>query len=129
MILDSTFLVDVLRGDHGVDSLVGDVDELGPPFVSSVSAMELYEGIHLADSTERERDTVDDLLDGVTELPFDRACAKRAGRINANLTASGQPIDETDVMIAATALVNDLSVVTRNVDHFARIEGLEVVSY
>ena len=32
-------------------------------------------------------------------------------------------------MIAATALVHDYPVVTRNVDHFERIEGLEVVSY
>lgn len=129
MILDSTFLVDVLRGEGTVEELLGEVDTSGPPFVTSVTIMELYEGIYLAESTERERAIVEELLDGVNEIPFDRACAKRAGQINAELVTTGQPVDETDVMIAATALDYDLPVVTRNVDHFDRIEALDVLSY
>lgn len=53
----------------------------------------------------------------------------KAGTINARLANEGQPIDETDVMIASTALVNGLPVVTRNLDHFERIDDLEVRSY
>ena len=129
MILDTTFLVDILRGEETVGDLVEEVDESGPPFVTTVTVMELYEGIYLADSTERERDVVRDVLDGLEEIPFNRQCAKLAGQLNAELVTSGQPIDETDVMIAAAALVHDLPVVTRNVDHFDRIEGIEVRSY
>jgi tRNA(fMet)-specific endonuclease VapC len=129
VILDSTFLVDVLRGERTVEELLGEVDTSGPPFVTSVTIMELYEGIYLAESTERERAIVEELLDGINEIPFDRACAKRAGQINAELVSTGQPVDETDVMIAATALDYDLPVVTRNVDHFDRIEALAVLSY
>ena len=65
----------------------------------------------------------------MNELSFDRACAIRAGRIGAELTSSGAAIDVTGVMIGATALVHDRPVVTRNVEHFDRIEGLDVVSY
>lgn len=129
MILDSTFLIDVLRGKASVEELLGEVDVSGPPFVTSVTVMELYEGIYLAESTERERAVVEEMLDGINEIPFDRACGKRAGQINAELVAAGEPIDETDVMIAATALDYDLPVVTRNVDHFDRIDGIDVVSY
>jgi len=129
VILDSTFLIDVLRGEGTVEELLGEVDASGPPFLTSVTVMELYEGIYLAESTERERAVVEEMLDGINEIPFDRTCAKRAGKINAELIASGQPVDETDVMIAATALDYELPVVTRNVDHFERIEELEVVSY
>ncbi|TYT62887.1 type II toxin-antitoxin system VapC family toxin [Natrialba swarupiae] len=129
MILDSTFLIDVLRGSSDVAELIEDVDASGAPFVSAVTVMELHEGIHLADSTDDERATVRKLLTDIDELPFDRECAIRAGRINADLVSSGEPIDETDVMIAATALVHDYPVVTRNVDHFERIDGLTVRSY
>jgi len=129
VILDSTFLIDVLRGKASVEELLGEVDVSGPPFVTSVTVMELYEGIYLAESTERERAVVEEMLDGINEIPFDRACGKRAGQINAELVAAGEPIDETDVMIAATALDYDLPVVTRNVDHFDRIDGIDVVSY
>lgn len=129
MILDSTFLIDVLRGSSDVTELIEDVDASATPFVSAVTVMELHEGICLADATEDERANVRQLLTDLNELPFDRECAVRAGRINADLVASGEPIDETDVMIAATALVHDYPVVTRNVDHFDRIDGLAVRSY
>lgn len=129
MILDSTFLIDVLRAERTVGDLVEDVEQSGPPFVTTVTVMELHEGIHLADSSEREHEAVSELLEGLNELPFGRKSAIRAGQINAELVEAGEPIDETDVMIAATALVNDVPVVTRNVDHFDRIEPLEVISY
>lgn len=129
MILDSTFLIDVLRGSSDVAELVEDVDASGASFVSAVTVMELFEGIHLSDASGEERSSVETLLTDLNELPFDRECAIRAGKINADLVAAGEPIDETDVMIGATALVHDRPVVTRNVDHFQRIPDLDVVPY
>jgi tRNA(fMet)-specific endonuclease VapC len=129
MILDSTFLIDVLRGSESVAERIEELDSRGTPFVSSVTVMELWEGIHLADASDDERTAVKGLLTDIDEIAFDRECAMRAGKINAELVADGERIDETDVMIAATALVNDQSVVTRNVDHFERIDGLNVATY
>lgn len=129
MILDSTFLIDVLRGETAVGELITELDTSGTPFVSSITVMELVEGIHLTTVTDRERRAVEQLLAEVHELHFDRECAFRAGRLNAELVSAGEPIDETDVMIAATGLVHDQPVVTRNVDHFERVDGLEVTSY
>lgn len=129
MILDSTFLVDVLRGDEAVTDRLASVDDAGVPFVSAVTVMELAEGIRLADASADERAAVEDLLEKVNEVPFDRSCAFEAGRLNAALVRTGEPIDETDVMIAATALVHEFPVVTRNRDHFDRIDDLEVVTY
>lgn len=129
MILDSTFLVDVLRGNSDVVELEANLDASGTAFVSAVTTMELFEGIHLADATDGERTAVEELLTDVNDLPFDRECAMCAGRISAELTASGEPVHVTDVMIGATALVHERPVITRNVCHFERIEGLDVVSY
>lgn len=129
MILDSTFLIDVLRGEAAVSDLIENIDAAGTPFVSAVTVMELHEGVHLADATEEERARVTELLTGINELPFDRECAVKAGEINAGLVSAGEEIDETDVMIASTALVHGYPVVTRNVDHFERVEGLDIVSY
>lgn len=129
MILDSTFIIDVLRGDESVAERIEALDEQGTPFVSSVTVMELWEGIRLADASDAERAAVEELLTDIRERPFDRECAMLAGEINADLVSAGEPIDETDVMIAATALVADQPVVTRNTEHFRRIDGLEVVTY
>ena len=129
MILDTTFLVDVLRGDSDVTDRLEAVDESGTPFVSAVTMMELAEGIQLADASPAERAAVTDLLENVNEIPFDRQCAMRAGELNADLVTAGEPVDETDVMIAATAVVHGYPVVTRNVAHFERVDDLEVLSY
>ncbi|WP_254523390.1 PIN domain-containing protein [Natrinema caseinilyticum] len=129
MILDTSFLIDVLRGEEAVQDAVRSIDEGATAQVSSVTVMELWEGIHLADSSDRERGVVKNLLGDVRELPFDRACAMTAGEINATLRRDGAPIDDADVMIAATALENDVPVVTNNVDHFERVDDLEIRTY
>lgn len=129
MILDTSFLVDVLRGEETVQDAVRSIDEGGTAQVSPVTVMELWEGIHLVDSSDRERGVVKNLLGDVRELPFDRECATTAGEINATLRQNDAPIDDADVMIAATALVNDVPVVTDNLDHFERIDGLEIRTY
>lgn len=91
--------------------------------------MELAEGIHLADRGERERDAVRSLLSDVRTVPFDTTCATEAGRISATPVRSGQQTETADIQIAATALVHEESVVTRNTSHFDRIERLSVIEY
>jgi len=129
MILDTSFLIDVLRGDQAVEEAMQTVDARGTARISAVTVMELWEGIHLTDATADERASVEELLDDIPEVPFDRDCAKEAGRINATLETDGQPIEPPDVTIAATARVHDRPIVTANVDHFERIDDVEVLTY
>lgn len=129
MILDTSFLIDVLRGNEGVERRLSTVDSSGVAHVTPITVMELWEGVHRSTATEREREQVEELLSGLHEVPFDRDCAMTAGRINASLGEAGQPVDDADVMIAACALVHDQPVITRNVSHFERVDGIEVVDY
>ena len=69
------------------------------------------------------------VLSRVEILAFGEDEARNAGDILAGLERSGLPIGLEDVLIAATARTNGLVMVTRNVEHFERIEGLEVESW
>jgi tRNA(fMet)-specific endonuclease VapC len=60
----------------------------------------------------------------ILPLGFDEAA--KAGEVLAALESSGLTIGLEDVLIGSTALVYDLTVATRNVKHFARIDGLLV---
>ena len=62
-------------------------------------------------------------------LPLDIEELLKAAEILASLDARGEPIAIEDVLIGATALQHRLALVTRNVRHLARIEGLDVVSW
>ncbi len=70
-----------------------------------------------------------EVLPRVRVLPLTTAAAEKAGDLIAVLEARGNPIELEDILIGATAFVNRLTTVTRNVRHFDRIEGLKVESW
>lgn len=79
-----------------------------------------------ADPAPLLRSLGDDLLPEVAILPFDEACALRFGGVRGALLRSGVPVSRIDLMIAAVALVHDLTLVTHNTKDFAAIPGLRL---
>ena len=69
------------------------------------------------------------LAHAVTILPFDDAAAERYGSLLASLESEGKPLDEPDLRIAAIALSRSLILVTGNVRHFDRVDGLEIQNW
>ena len=69
------------------------------------------------------------LLERLTVFPLDLASSKRAGERFAKLMAKGEAIDFRDAMVAAVAVENGLTLVTRNQVHFKRIKGLQTESW
>ena len=57
-------------------------------------------------------------------LPFDDRAAEEYGKVRAHLAALGTPIGPNDLMIAAIALANQLTLVTHNTTEFRRVPGL-----
>jgi tRNA(fMet)-specific endonuclease VapC len=62
-------------------------------------------------------------------LPLTDAVVGQAAEIYADLHRSGRLISDADILIAATALTHDLTLVTENAGHFERIAGLRVESW
>lgn len=62
-------------------------------------------------------------------LPWSSEISWQYGEIYRALSAKGQLIGANDMWIAATALVNEMGVVTNNRDEFGRVPSLAVVSY
>ena len=54
---------------------------------------------------------------------------QKAAQIYASLFQQGRPIDEGDYLIAACCIVNDFTLVTNNVRHFERVEGLKIANW
>lgn len=65
MILDTSFLIDVLRGNEAVTEWEAELDERGVGVVTAISVMELWEGIQLTDAADEEREQVHRLLEGL----------------------------------------------------------------
>lgn len=130
MIQDTSFIIDLLRGDDAATAFLEVIEkESRPQKVSSVTVLELYEGVVRSGTPEKKRERILNVLESKSVVDADRTVMRKAGSISGNLILQGERIDREDCVIAATALLNDETVVTRNTDHFERIEDLELRSY
>jgi len=72
------------------------------------------------------RALISGLLAQFDSVPFDDAAAEAYGRLRAHLTTTGQLIGPNDLLIAAIALANGLTLVTHNTAEFSRVPGLVI---
>ena len=128
LILESTFLIDLERAHHrGVPGpAVAFLEEnqdarLYLPFVV---AGEMASGISMRDRARWEA-----FLAPFYVLPSTPEVSWQFGRAFRHLRDNGNLIGANDLWIAATGLAYEMPVVTRNVEHFRRVPGLEVESY
>lgn len=61
---------------------------------------------------------------GLRSLPLDDRAAEEYAKVRADLATKGTPIGPNDLLIAAIALANGLTLVTHNTAEFSRVLGL-----
>ena len=129
MILDSTFVHDVLRNDSdAIEQLVELRDSETSVALSALTVFEV--GVGLRGESAQYRAEFDERIDELVVLPVTETVARRAIAIQHDLLDQGQRIGARDVLIAGTAVGSqDPRVLTRNVDEFTRVNGLDVSGY
>jgi tRNA(fMet)-specific endonuclease VapC len=116
----------VLNGSSG--PLVARLRTHAPPEVriSSITRAELLYGARRSARVAENLRLLAAFFAPLVSLPFDDACAEHYGALRASLAAAGRPIGPNDLLIAATALAHDLTLVTHNLREFSRVTGLKV---
>jgi predicted nucleic acid-binding protein len=130
MIEDTSFIIDLLHEDSDAVDYLKLIEKTNrPEKIASVTVLELYEAVPQLDVPEERKQRIFAVLDTRPTVPADETAMRKAGKISGELLARGEEIDREDCIIGATALLNDEPVLTRNVDHFERIDGLAVETY
>ncbi|MCC6792654.1 MAG: type II toxin-antitoxin system VapC family toxin [Thermomicrobiales bacterium] len=127
-LIDSDVIVSHLNGKTAMIDLIERLLESGIA-ISLMSYAEIYEGIlwHYRPSN-LERPFLE-FLRWARVLGFDEAMMKQFAAIRGGLRRGGMPLPDADLLIATTAMHYDLTLVTRNLKHFDRIEGLQLFSF
>jgi tRNA(fMet)-specific endonuclease VapC len=73
--------------------------------------------------------SIADLRAEVELLVYDEPSAEQFGRLRGILKRQGVAVNVPDLMIAAVALVHDLTLVTHNTADFQRVPGLRLVDW
>ena len=129
MILETSFVIDLLQGDKDAASKMQSIiDENISYEIASPTIFELWGGLINLEKPEKERQRIISLIKGIIVYPLDEESAKIAGTIDGQLAKKGLTINTEDSMIAGIAITNNRKVLTRD-DHFNRIEELKVENY
>ncbi len=99
-------------------------------YASEITRYELRYGVALhARADEVWKRVESEILPLPIWLAMDEATALEAGTLRGTLRRAGKPIEVQDAFLAATALVRDLVLVTRNVRHFENVPGLTIENW
>ncbi|WP_254532794.1 type II toxin-antitoxin system VapC family toxin [Natrinema gelatinilyticum] len=120
---DTSVLVDI---DRGVDDRVARLDDDDRHAISTVTVTELRLGVtkryEAGDARQNALEDLERLLARFTIIDVDRAVSTAAADLISTLQRRGEPFhDLHDVYVGATALTEQLPVLTTNVAHFERM--------
>jgi tRNA(fMet)-specific endonuclease VapC len=127
-LLDTNILSALIRQPQGPVAAMLARRGYGTVCTSIVVAAELRFGARKLGSSVLSR-KVDDLLASLPVLPLEAGVDLTYAESRFQLEQAGTPIGPNDLLIAAQALDLGLTVVTENMDEFARVSGLRVENW
>ena len=126
-LLDSDWLIDYLDDLPEAVELVGPLTDAGLAF-SIVTYMEAFEGTLRKQHPAAAQTQLRSGLSPFRAIPLSDEIAERCALVRYDLRSRGRRIRDRalDLLIAATAIEYDLTLVTRNADDYSDIPGLRL---
>ncbi len=128
-LLDSDICIHLMRGNL---PYTYDLMRKSSPSLFGVPAIvkaELRTGAQKSDHPKKNKLLLERFLVPYRIVPFDSGCAVEYSKIRADLEKRGQKIGPNDMLIAATAIANNATLVTGNTREFLRVKGIELESW
>ena len=127
-LLDTDIMIYNLKGNEMVrQNLRNHIND--PIQISSVTLMELYYGAFKSQKVESNIAKVRKIENSIEIISINKDQVELFGMLKVKLEKAGTPLDDFDLILAATALSHNLILVTNNERHFSRIEGLQIENW
>jgi tRNA(fMet)-specific endonuclease VapC len=126
--LDANICIAYLKGGEAAAFRRMDSDRYGV-CISSIVYAELAYGVEKSGKRARNAAALEDFVSMLRILPFKDDAAAHYGQIRAELERAGTPIGNNDLLIAAHARAEGLTLVTNNRREFDRVPGLKVETW
>lgn len=122
-ILDSSIIIQHVRVGNKQNSFLARSELF---FKHHLSVISIYE-IELGAYRSGRASDIDTLQKSFIVLPLTKEIAMRAARLDIDLIQRNLQIGVKDTFIAATCLVHEVPLLTVNLRHFDRVEGLQLI--
>ena len=124
ILLDTNTIIHVLRGNPKVGerfrSCAGEIA------VPAMVLGELLFGVAKSDNPQKNGSLLKTIMDALPVLHTNNQIMEIFAMQKAALSRRGEPVGDADTLSAATALAYDATLVTGNMRHFTRFEGLRI---
>ena len=127
--LDTNIITAFLKNDLNVLTKVSEyLDAFDCLSINIISYYEILRG--LIDLGNRKKlKEFDEFIEENELISIRKGTIQKAAEIYAYLKKRGNLIEDADILIAAIALVENLVLVTDNVRHFERVDGLQIENW
>ena len=121
-LLDSNICIFLIKGQYEIHKKIEKVG-IQNCLISEITVAELKYGIENSNKIENMRVIVEALISKFATIPIYNSLDIYA-KEKAKLRRRGLMIDDFDILIGATAIANDMIMVTNNVGHFDRLDKI-----
>ncbi len=128
-LLDTCVISDFVKGE---ENTLKRLKSTSPSdiFISSITVMEVKYGLSInPERAIKIKSLIETFFRSITVLPFGIEEAELTAQIRSILKTAGTPIGAYDVLIAATGLTHNHTVVTSNVREFERVPSLKIKNW
>ena len=118
--LDTNICIYYIKGLYNLKKTFEKIDPENC-FISEISLAELMFGVENSERKEKNQKALDNFLTVVKVVPIYHSLGLYA-KEKSRLRKAGTPVDDFDLLIGVTSITHNLTIVTKNTDHFIRIE-------
>ena len=97
--------------------------------ISVITLMELYYGAYKSQKVAANLAKIKTLEQAIDIIAIGSESTEIFGLLKAQLEGAGNRLDDLDLIIASCAMAQNLTLVTNNTKHFARIDGLKLANW
>jgi tRNA(fMet)-specific endonuclease VapC len=97
--------------------------------ISIITIAELQFGAFNSHKIVKNLERIKYLRSIIKTINLNTEITEEYAKIKSSLRKSGTPIDDFDILIGATAIVNNLILITNNIQHFSRIENITIENW
>lgn len=123
-LLDTNICIYYIKGRYNLKEKFKSIDS-DSIFISEITLAELKFGIANSQTPKENTNALSKFLSGVQILPIFDSLDIYANE-KARLRQMGKPVDDFDLLIGASAIANDLILVTNNIKHFERLARIKL---
>lgn len=123
-LLDTNVLIGLFKNKYHIRETILSVGR-SQCVISSLTIGELLVGAYKGKDL-RQKYEVEKTRKLFTIVPISENVIDLYAQLRAQLELSGTRIDDIDLLIASTAITNNLTLITHNIKHFNRIPNLKI---